>query len=42
MIYAQHIAAIKGYEDIIQFLMQKGAIINVTGKFFCLRLIFCV
>ncbi|GJX99785.1 potassium channel SKOR-like protein [Tanacetum coccineum] len=29
-----HIAAIKGYEDIVQFLMQKGAMINLTGKFF--------
>ncbi|KAI3773975.1 hypothetical protein L1987_48515 [Smallanthus sonchifolius] len=28
-----HIAAIKGFADLVQFLLQKGAIINATGKF---------
>ncbi|KAI3515769.1 hypothetical protein L1887_14673 [Cichorium endivia] len=30
--YSQHIAAMKGFGDIVQFLMEKGAIINATGK----------
>lgn len=28
----QHLAAQKGYEDIVQFLIQKDAPVNVKGK----------
>jgi hypothetical protein len=28
---SQHLAASKGYEDIVQFLIHEGADINITG-----------